>query len=652
MKLPALALAACAVLPCSAAEDAPAPSRFETVVVTGTRSPQGENHLPAAISVITREAIERSGARHVADVLRLAGAAQVTDLFGDGSRATVDLRGFGEGAHSTTLVLVDGRRLNNTDIAAPDLNSISLKDVERIEIIQGSAGTLYGDQAVGGVVNIVTREPQRFRVTGEAGAGSYGGLAARAAVEQRWTSASARLSAETRGTDNYRAHNALEYRNVLGRVGVDEATRGLFVEAGYVDEDLETPGALSAAELAADRRQASPNFRGDFADTNTGFVRVNLHQAFGDAWRGEMDMDHRRANGAFRLSSVFGPSTSNSSQDRDVRAMRPRLTGSVPTPCGDALFTAGLDAQIADYRLESPFGVQSNKQHQGDVYGQAIVPLRRGLEATVGARYASVRNEVQDGFTFPAPTEFSDRRWAEELGLAWYAARDVRLFARYDRNFRFAKVDEFTNAGAPFGSGIVNLRTQTGGSYEAGGEWAPGQVRLRIAAYRLNLSDEIAFDPATFTNVNLERTRRDGVIAEASGAWRALTVSLAGHHVNSQVRGAGLDGRSVPLVARNTGKLAAAISLPVRLTGRVEILATGKRALAGDFDNSQPDLPGYALTNAGLGWGNGSLSLDARVNNVLDREYSEYGVATGFPEEPAYYPSPERNFWVTARYDW
>ncbi len=654
MKKTLLALAALATLPCVPALAAGADSTpLEPVVVVGTRSEQGGNRLPAAVTVITREQIERSGALQLVDVLRTAGAVQVTDFFGDGSFAIADLRGFGENAHSTTLILVDGRRLNNTDIASPDLAAISLKDIERIEIIEGSAGALYGDQAVGGVINIVTREPGRFRATAEGGVGSYRSLRARGAVEQRWTSANLRLSAEARGSDNYRKHNALEYKNLLGRLGFEGRDGGMFVEIGYVDEDLETPGALNQSEVDADRRQASANFKGDFSDNNTGFVRVNFHETLGQSWGLETDLDHRRGNGAFRLSSVYGPAPANAFQDREIRAAHPRLQGSLPMFGRTALITLGADGQLADYKLASMFGVQTHKQHQGDVYGQAILPLAQPLELTAGARYASVTNEVEDGYTFVTPTKFGDHRVAQELGLAFRPWNALRLYARYDRNFRFAKVDEFTAAGAPPGSNSVNLRTQTGLSTEAGAEWTPSQLRLSLGGYRLSLHDEIAFDPNTFTNINLDRTRRDGLLAQ--GEWHAgdaLWLSAAAHHVVAKIDDVRFAGRGVPLVARNTAKVGASARLPRGLLARLETQYTGKRVLAGDFDNSQRTLPGHAVVNAGLGWALAGWHADLRISNLLDRRYAEYGVAAGFPEEPAYYPSPERNFQVSARYDW
>lgn len=645
MKKP-LALAALAALPAFAFAADPVP--LDTVYVIGTRSEQPGNRLPAAVTVITREQIEASGAKHIVEALRLAGALQITDLYGDGSRATVDLRGFGDAAGSTTLILVDGRRLNNTDIAPPDLDTIALQDVERIEIIEGSGGALYGDQAVGGVINIITRKPGAFTAGAAANAGSYDSYGMHASVAQRWSNASARLSAERRESENYRAHNGLDYKDVLARVGFDGAKGGMFVEGGYVFEDLLTPGPLFAADVARDRRQSLPQFDQDFSDTHTGFLRVNIHGDISEHWHAEADLDHRRSNGNFRLSFISGFS-SPGSQDRELRAAHPRLVGTY----GRTLLTLGADGLLSDYELNSAaFGLQTNKQRLGELYAQVVTPLARTLEITAGARFSRVENKLQDGFAYPMGVKFHDTQPAGELGLAWQLAPAVKLYTRYDRTFRFAKVDEQTLTCGKL------LDSQTGDSYEAGAEIGIGAGSLRASAFHIDLHNEIAYDPNSCfgANINLERTRREGVGLQGKlGLGERVSVDASVRHLDSEVTGGSLTGHEIPLAARNTGTLALGGRLPAGLSTHIELQAVDSRPLAGDFDNTLARLPGYAVVNLGFDWIHRAWRVGARVNNLLDRAYAEYGASAfdaGFNEAAAFFPSPERNFRLALDYTW
>src|SRR6185295_1160458 len=133
-------------------------------------------------------------------------------------------------------------------------------------------------------------------------AGSYDAWGVHAATSQRWNAASFRLAAEDRASENYREHNALQYKSVVARAAYETATARIGVDGSYVFEDLETPGPLFAAEVAQDRRQSTANFRNDFSDTNSGFVHVSWRQVLDPAWTLDTDFTHRRSFGDFLLS--------------------------------------------------------------------------------------------------------------------------------------------------------------------------------------------------------------------------------------------------------------------------------------------------------------------------------------------------------------
>ena len=637
-----LVCALCA--PVLAAADEPS-QQFDSVIVTATRSEQPQNRLPAAMTVITRDEIERSGAHTVAEALRGVAGVQISgDFYGDGSSAVIDMRGFGVGANATTLVLVDGRRLNNPDIAPPDLASISLEQVERIEIIQGSAGTLYGDQAVGGVVNIVTRPAAKLAGDVRLEGGSYSGQRASGSIGQRVGGWFYRISGEAGGSDNYRRHNHHENENALGRIGYDYGSGAASIEAGYVNDRVQTPGGLSAQQVEDDRRQCS--HCDDYADVQTTLQRLNWRQALGANWEFETDFSHRRSDGDVQLT--FGTTPSTLAQNRNLWSFNPRATGKFRLPAGEVLLTVGADAQLAEYELVSAFGAQTDTQRTRDFYTQAVLPIVASLEGTIGGRLARVDNELFDGFTFPTPTSVSDAQHAWEAGMAWRAVEHLRLFARYDANYRFAKADEFYSLGPPAPT-RPPLQTQTGGTYEIGADWKTRPVEVHASLFKLELRNEISFDPNTFANFNLPRTRRDGVVLQTD--WHALgvlTLSAGGQYLRAVLTGGPNSGRDVPLVARETGRLAATVSFLKDASGTVELVGTGHRPFDSDFANAAGTLPGFAVVNLAANGRYGAWHAGARVNNLLDRKYSEYGVLTF--SGPGFYPSPGVNFWLSLGY--
>src|SRR5712671_2945400 len=126
-------------------------------VTTLSKEPEQVWRTPAAIYVITQEDIRRSGATNVPDILRLAPGVEVAQT--DSSTWAVGIRGFGSGFSKSVLVLIDGRNVYTPLFAGVNwrLQNVMLEDVERIEVIRGPGGTIWGTNAVNGVINIITK---------------------------------------------------------------------------------------------------------------------------------------------------------------------------------------------------------------------------------------------------------------------------------------------------------------------------------------------------------------------------------------------------------------------------------------------------------------------------------------------------------------
>lgn len=146
-----LALASHAI----ADEVAPQLLPLEEIVVIGTRTAVNLNDLPMQVSVITSADINNSGATNISEILTDSGEIYIRTSGSSGGRIT--LRGM---AHADTLFLIDGMRVNGELNKAYELDRIPAGVIDRIEIVKGSASLLYGSEAMGGVVNIITRRGQ------------------------------------------------------------------------------------------------------------------------------------------------------------------------------------------------------------------------------------------------------------------------------------------------------------------------------------------------------------------------------------------------------------------------------------------------------------------------------------------------------------
>ncbi len=173
------------------AEDQNSPDRLKTLsleelsqieVVSPSKEPQKVIRVPMAIYVITSEDIRRSGVTSIPEALRLAPGVEVARI--EGSKWSVGIRGFGSRLARSVLVLIDGRSVYTTFFAGTywEVQDTVLDDIERIEIIRGPGGTIWGPNAVNGVINIITkhtRDTQGLLVTALAGNEDQGDLQVR-----------------------------------------------------------------------------------------------------------------------------------------------------------------------------------------------------------------------------------------------------------------------------------------------------------------------------------------------------------------------------------------------------------------------------------------------------------------------------------------
>ena len=613
-----------------------------TVVVTPTRSEQSTVTVAAGIRIISAEQIQNSGATRVSEVLRSWSGIYATDLYGDGTDAAVSMRG------SDVLIIIDGRRLNNVDLSSPDLNSVSLKDVERIEIIQGSAGALYGDQAVGGVINIVTRSPSRKKSSVEVATGSYSRRRITGLVhESLQDDTDMQVSFETLKTDNYRDNNGLLSSNLLGRIDHRFETGSGFVELQQVDSRQELPGALTATEVEQDPRQSFVDFSDDYATVLTHVMRVGFDKNLTDQVSFEFEVASRDEDRAIQQSFRGFQITTPSSIDNNQIQLTPKLVAAFPVKHGDLLMTLGVDRIETDYQSEIT-SIDDEQQIRAG-YAQFVIPVYQNLDVTLGARKSRVKNDVLSTYKTGV---VRDTARSKEFGLSYRPVDSLRLFARVDRNFRFAKVDEFT-----YTSPGDELDNQKGRSRELGFEWLDDAFNISAVIYRLDLKDEIAFDdsvPAPVgsffgpgANVNFDPTTHDGLMLDAAYRFsRQLEINGSLSYVDARFDSGVLEDKQISGVPGRVFVLGMLFNPGEHWKTSLEWNYTGDQYVSGDNTNALPKQPSHSVFNANVQYQQGPWEYALRINNLFNTEYVERENSFG-----SQFPAPELNLWLSARYN-
>jgi iron complex outermembrane recepter protein len=649
----------------AAAEDA---TMLPEVAVTATRTEGGI--VGASTSVITAEDIARSPGATLQDVLAREPGVQTWSTFGgvNGAGSTVDLRGFGATAASNTLVLLNGRRLTDIDLAGVDFSAIPRESIERVEITRGNSGAvLYGDSAVGGVINIVTKTgvalPTSARVEGMVGSFRQREGAVSATTSRGpWAMA---VYGNSVDSDGYRVNNALRQRNATGdlRYTVEEGSAYLNITAD--DQHLGLPGArkvtLTSSELVIDRRGATTPTA--YADKQGVGLTLGVT-------RNVLDGIEVIADGGARFKaqqSETSLSGYDSSDDRELStfSFTPRFISrrsilGLPSKvtAGVDLYASNLDANRGAHLADPPVHRYNVKQSTAGLYWQQSVGILPSTDFSYGGRLQSMTVSARDVFdpTAPggawdsqgAPLDRSETQHALHVGLEHRINDSFAVFGRLARSFRTPNVDERVGQGFPTN---FNLQTQTSRDAEIGARVSWGALSVQTSAYVMELTNEIMFSPDTFTNVNLDPTRRTGV--ETGATYRLSdTVRLKGGlaYTRAVFRDGVYAGNDVPLVSRLTGSAGVSWDIWRKwLTLDVVARFVGARRMDNDQKNFQPLIPQYALVDVRIGGEIDRFFWSLAVQNLFNEMYFDYAAASAstYGTYNAY-PLPGRTFQLRA----
>lgn len=626
MRRHALAMACIMVSGAGAAAET---TELNPMVVTATRSSVSLADAPAAMTVITAEQIRARGATNLLEALR--GTPGIT-LNGRqvGGRKTLSIRG-AEDRH--TLVLIDGRRISSTDdtIGHSDYQYgwVGIEQIERIEVVRGPMSALYGSEAIGGVINIITRQAQRewsggVTLRGDVGEGDTGNghrLAARASgpLAERLNVAVAveevrrestpweqdRRVSEMEGQDRQTGSLAISYRPFEGQtLKLDllrsDETRDRDQQYAYYTR----PIYLDTYEL--ERRQNSMAWNADWGD-----LQSQLRFT-----RSEFDVTNKRTQN-------LAPTRPQSIRD-DV------WDGSLNVHIGeDHALTVG--GEHRDERLENAglIGGSDSATHQA-VFIQDEIALATDWALTLGAR-------LDDHEIFGRET--SPRAW-----LVWRATPELTFKAGYGEAFRAPTLKQispnYVGAEGPHTFlGNADIKPETSRSFELGVDWHDERGAYTANVYRNEIDDLIYYrrlrtepgiPPRTIYQYdNIEQARIEGL--ELTGR-RELGYGIAlGATVNW------MDPRDARTEAKLNGRpeFTATPSLEwtmARWNALVQWEYIGKQYLEGS--NGQERAPSYSIVNASLGYRlPDNLTLRGGVLNIGDVRLEDKSELFGYAEQ-------------------
>lgn len=580
----------------------PAAAQDDAVVVTATRVPKRFSELVNDVTVVTREELDRAGQASLATVLQRLPGVEITQAGGIGATAQVFLRGANPGH---TLFLVDGMRVGSASTGLTAIELLPLEQIERIEVLRGPASSLYGSDAIGGVVQIFTRGGR-----GDPGVNAFAG---------------------------YGTHNTVQ---LGGGYGFERDNTRFSLQAG----------ASSTDGITAVRNPASTSFNPDadgYRNVNGSlqFARklVPGHEIGVRAFHSEgkkhfdatpKDFDHRLTESLtsvaafarnqftdyWRSNLTIGTSTDDltsiqSATTQNVfKTQQNQVTWQNDFPTSLGLFIGSLEYLGEHVGGTTAFPVKD----------RSVNAILAGYQKAFGSHQVQASLRRDDNSQFG-----SHDTW--QLGYGYRFTQQLRTWANAGTAY---KAPTFNQLYFP-GFGNASLRPEQSRGWEIGAQFVPSTVQYSAIYYRNKIDDLIVNSGVPLAPFNIDKAEIQGISLIASGEVRSATVTAS---LDLQEPEDGVTHRLLPRRAKRYASLAATVpAFGGRATG--EIIASSARY--NDTANLQR-MGGYGIVNAAYEYlVSKQWTLFARLNNVADKRY----------ELVRDFNVPDRTLFVGARYE-
>jgi vitamin B12 transporter len=480
------------------------------VVVSATRMEQPLSQVLSSVSVITRKDIDKSQAASLADLLQGEAGFEFGRTGGPGATTSFFLRGQ---ESKSVVILIDGVKAQADGAGALTTTDFPLAQIESIEILRGNAGALYGEAAIGGVINIQTRQgPVKPNAYGSVSYGSRNTSALDMGYGGRVDDYSFNVNAGRTQTNGFSAMNAAQ------NAGINPAKDGASTEfiAGRVDKKI---NANLKVGLRARLQAASTDYDSDWYTSTTrqkfktggdalgGFVRL----AISDEWVSTLDVS--RSNFKYRdyvdgaLTTIYQTTTPNGEYEGQQNAVRWANTYQLNSK---TVANFGIDKLSEKYVQQNTY--QSDRESLG--YFAGVTTAFDKLTVQVNARHDSVNVER----TASGVTKSNDTSSTSGLfGLGYQLNTDWRLTSTISTAFRAPTAYEAYKNSA--------LTPETHNAHEAGVAYSTDQTLAKLVYFETSTTDAIVYKNLSYVNVGEIKNKGWEVTLRAN--WRGNSVKAS-----------------------------------------------------------------------------------------------------------------------------
>ena len=527
------------------------------------------------ITIISSDEIVKSAEKDITEILKFYSGIQVRSLYSgiDGINSTIDMRGFGEASSSNFLMLLNGRKLNDLDMGGINFSNIPLSSIDRIEIIRGnSAGTIYGSGAVGGAINIVTKDSSEVSDIINLSYGSYNSMSVdfttSASLDE---STSMMITGKTKETDTYRESGDYDRDDILFRLNHknNNFKSYLDISSSSKNQLLSGPRVIGGVyayhlcnllsssrtakhvggDYATNADNCNSTQRDDYANEDSNFIGGGLNIAQTETRNILLDVSAKsKEQKAFYAANGNNLSSNPNSGDSYIETTLDNSqlslvldesmfidNNSMVIKFGGDLSSTSYDSNRYNFEGGSVGQVYDASQDSQALFIQASLSLpEQDAIMSIGFRTENTDFYGADtvdtnisGFAYAtdhATLSTSTNNHAFNIGFEKILDTNTKIFTKYAESFRTPNIDERIKSTT---SGSFMLNDQTSEEIEIGLRYENATLNFSGSIYSMDTENEIQYDQSK--NTNLDPISREGINIDFN--YRATdTVRLNGSY--------------------------------------------------------------------------------------------------------------------------
>lgn len=627
----------------------------ETVITTNESFGTTTQKTPKNVYVVTSEEIEKKGASTIDEALKGVPGVIINKM--DGASPKIDLRASGATANYNTIVLLDGVPLNG--LAGFDINSVPIGEVERIEVIQGGGAVMYGDGAIGGVVNIITKQPKDKL--------NYGSVGLEAGS---WETTKANLSYGTKLGEklllnaSYSGYTSMDYRDRNKEYKNDEDKReSIWLRGKYLLED-------GNIELRYNHNEMKDYYTGyleknDFENNPTKPGSFGgLTHSISDIWNLSFNKKLTENLDFLIYGGYYKNESKNQSNLTEEYFIKPQLKY---TYAKDSYLIVGGDYREGTREFKKAVSVNGKVQKAPDDERESYAGYI--MNKTTFGKWQFTQGYRREKVEYKYSQKKYDSSWqlveinpmaadysnndSYELGINYLYSDSGNIYLNYTRATRTPTIGD---AGAWSGS----VETQKNDVYELGVRDYYGMTSIGASVFYIQSENEIYYDKTdanNSTNRNFDgEVERTGAQLSLQHYFDKLTLRENISYVNAKVKSGVYDGNTFAGVPEWTINLGATYDFTEKLMGNIDIYYQSDMYAQDDFDNYFGKDNDYITVDTNLKYQiNEGLELYAGVRNLFDEEYANAVTSTRSTWAPGprkvYYPADGRSYYAGFKYN-